>query len=97
MTTTSGTTLVPTVLEIHVTGVRGATPAEVTVTIGTTVIQATRVINNTNMFGEDLITITLPASLAGAGDVPVVVTLTRAGAGTFMSRGTATAPHVTIN
>ncbi len=97
VTTTSGTTLVPTVLEIHVTGVRGATPAEVTVTIGTTVIQATRVINNTNMFGEDLITITLPASLAGAGDVPVVVTLTRAGAGTFMSRGTATAPHVTIN
>ncbi|MEP6742847.1 MAG: hypothetical protein ABJB61_10150 [bacterium] len=88
-------TQVPTVLEIHLTGVRGGLTTEVSVTIGTTVITPTKVISNVNMFGEDLITITLPASLAGAGDVPVVVTLTRSG--TFSSRGTATAPHVTIN
>jgi uncharacterized protein (TIGR03437 family) len=87
---------VPTVLEIHLTGVRGAIPGEVSVTIGTTAITASSVRNNVNMFGEDLITIKLPASLAGAGDVPVVVTLTRSGT-TFTSRGTASAPHVTIN
>ena len=91
----TGTPL-PTRLEIHVTGVRGALPAEISVTIGTTAITATSVVNNVNLFGEDLITIILPASLAGAGDVPVIVTLTRSGA-TFSSRGTATAPHITIN
>ncbi len=96
VTTASGGAQVPTVLEIHLSGVRGALPAEVSVTIGTTAITATTVKNNVNMFGEDLITVTLPASLAGAGDVPVVVTLTRSGA-TFSSRGTATAPHITIN
>ncbi len=86
---------VPTVLEIHLTGVRGSTPGQTSVTIGTTAITPSSVRNNVNMFGEDLITITLPASLAGAGDVPVVVTVTRSG--TFMSRGTATAPQIKIN
>jgi uncharacterized protein (TIGR03437 family) len=95
--TTADTTgaQVPTVLEIHVTGLRGELPSEVSVTIGTTAITPTSVINNVNFFGEDLITLTLPASLAGAGDVPVIVTVTKSG--TFMSRGTATAPKVTIN
>ncbi len=88
-------TQVPTVLEIHLTGVRGAITSEVSVTLGTTAITSSTVRRNVNMFGEDLITITLPASLAGAGDVPVVVTLTRSG--TFMSRGTATAPQIKIN
>jgi len=88
-------TQVPTVLEIHLTGVRGAIPSEVSVTLGTTAITASSVRNNVNMFGEDLITIALPASLAGSGDVPVVVTLTRSG--TFMSRGTTTAPQIKIN
>ena len=88
-------TQVPTVLEIHLTGVRGAIPSEVSVTLGSTAITSSTVRRNVNMFGEDLITITLPASLAGAGDVPVVVTLTRSG--TFMSRGTATAPQIKIN
>jgi uncharacterized protein (TIGR03437 family) len=91
---TTGTPL-PTALEIKVTGVRGALASEVSVTIGTTVITPTRVINNVNFFGQDLITITLPASLAGAGDVPVIVTFTRGG--TFTSRGTATAPKIRIN
>ncbi|MEP6718729.1 MAG: hypothetical protein ABJB21_06295 [bacterium] len=86
---------IPTKLEIHVTGVRGATPSQVGVTIGTTVIAATTVTNNVNMFGEDLITIILPASLAGAGDVPVIVTVTKNG--TFMSRETTTAPRIRIN
>ena len=87
----------PTVLEIHVTGLRFATAAETRVTIGTTDITATRVINNVNMFGEDLITITLPASLAPSAptDLPVIVTVTKAN-GTFTSRAAATAPLIKL-
>jgi uncharacterized protein (TIGR03437 family) len=88
---------VPTILEVHVTGLRIVPASVVTVTIGTTAITATNVHPNLNFFGEDLITITLPASLAGAGDVPVVVTASPTGAGTFSSRGAATAPRITIN
>ncbi|MDQ1640011.1 MAG: hypothetical protein QOF62_3350 [Pyrinomonadaceae bacterium] len=87
---------VPTLLEIHATGMRGELPSEVTVTIGTTVITPTNVINNTKFFGEDLITVALPASLAGAGDVPVIVTVTKTG-GPFQSRAAATAPRIKIN
>jgi uncharacterized protein (TIGR03437 family) len=90
-------TQVATLLEIHATGLRNVLASTVTVTIGTTAITATSVRPNPNFFGEDLITITLPASLAGAGDVPVVVTAAPSGAGTFSSRGTATAPRITIN
>jgi hypothetical protein len=89
-------TAVPTVLEIHLTGVRNAVVAETKATIGTTDINAGSVRRNINMFGEDLITITLPASLAGAGDVPLIVTVTKTG-GIFTSRGAATAPHIVIN
>lgn len=96
-TANSAGTQVATVLEIHLTGVRNVVASEVTVTIGSTTITATSVRPNRNMFGEDLVTITLPASLAGAGDVPVIVTVTRSSVGTFSSRGTATAPKVTIN
>jgi hypothetical protein len=88
-------TQIATKLEIHLTGVRGAKASEVSVTIGTTAIAATTVINNVSLFGEDLITIILPASLAGAGDVPVIVTVTKSG--TFMSRDAATAPKIRIN
>jgi hypothetical protein len=50
------------------------------------------------MFGYDLITITLPASLAAAGTVPVVVKVIDIdGRGTFTSRAADTAPTITIN
>jgi hypothetical protein len=88
-------TLVPTVLEIYLTGVRGVLPAEAKVTIGATDITATVVRPNTNMFGYDFITITLPDTLMGAGTVPLVVTVTKSG--TFTSRAAATAPTITIN
>jgi uncharacterized protein (TIGR03437 family) len=87
-------TLVPTVLEIHLTGVRGVLASEAKATIGATDITASTVRPNTNMFGMDFLLITLPASLAN-GDQTLVVTVTRAG-GTFTSRGTATAPHIII-
>ncbi|MGI9069011.1 MAG: hypothetical protein ACR2HX_21740 [Pyrinomonadaceae bacterium] len=87
--------LVPTVLEIYLTGVRAVLASEAKVTIGTTDINATLVRSNTNMFGFDFITITLPASLAGAGNVPMIVTVTKSG--TFTSRPADTAPRITIN
>ncbi|MDQ2974173.1 MAG: hypothetical protein M3R69_02030 [Acidobacteriota bacterium] len=88
---------VPTVLEIHLTGVRKVLASEVTVRIGTTdITPAGSVGPNPNMFGFDFIRITLPASLAGAGDVPVIVTITKSG-GTFVSRASDTAPRIKIN
>jgi hypothetical protein len=74
------------------------TPSEVTVTIGTTAISGSAILfvgPNQSMPGFDLLTFTLPESLAGAGDVPIVVTVNKSG--TFTSRAVATAPHITIN
>ena len=98
----SGNT-VATVLELNLTGIRGATSSEVRVSIvtasATTDITGdaiVRVTPNLQMPGWDIIQFRLPASLAGAGDVPIIVTVTRSGA-TFTSRPAATAPHITIN
>jgi hypothetical protein len=82
-----------------VTGVRFAAAGEVTVTIGTTAITGSNIISvrpNTNMPGFDIIQFSLPASLAGAGDVPIQVTVTKT-TGTTVSRPADTAPHITIN
>lgn len=97
VTTTSGSTTVPTVIELSVTGVRGALRTEITVTVGTTAITTDGIVlvqPNTEMPGFDIINFTLPASLAGAGDVPIQVTFSRGGT---TSRPAATAPHITIN
>ena len=67
-------------------------------TVGTTVI-TTDVISvqpNTKMPGFDLVDFALPASLAGAGDVPIQVTFTR-GTISASSRPADSAPHITIN
>ncbi len=101
--TSAQTETVPTQLLIMLTGVRGVTaPASVTVRIGTTDIVGTADaatspirIGPSNTPGFDQITVTLPASLAGAGDVPVIVTVTAGGA-TFTSRPAETAPRITI-
>ncbi len=89
----------PTIISLSVTGVRTATVGEVTVTVGTTAITGSAIVSvrpNTNMPGFDIIDFALPASLAGAGDVPVQVTVTRTN-GTFVSRPADTAPRITIN
>jgi uncharacterized protein (TIGR03437 family) len=93
---------VATKLLFMVTGVRGVTaPANVTVRIGTTDIVGTAdatspiAIGPSNTPGFDQITVTLPASLEHAGDVPVIITVTTT-AGTFTSRPAETAPHITI-
>jgi uncharacterized protein (TIGR03437 family) len=96
----AGGNTVATVLELNLTGVRLATTAEVTVTVGTTAISTssiTLVKSNPEMPGFDIINFTLPDTLAGAGDVPIVVTFTRTGQTPTTSRSTATAAHITIN
>ena len=95
----SGNT-VATVIELTLTGVRGALTSEITVTVGTTAISGTSVVvvkANENMPGFDFVNFTLPASLAGAGEVPIVVTFTKSGQATTTSRSTATAPKIRIN
>ncbi len=97
-TDSSGNT-VPTVVELSLTGIRLAFRTEVTVTVGTTVISGADIVltkSNPAMPGWDIINFTLPASLAGAGDVPVVVTFTRASV-TATSRPADTAPKISIN
>jgi uncharacterized protein (TIGR03437 family) len=92
-------TQVPTKLELRVTGLRFAARTEVGITVGTTAIPADNILSvqpNRGMPGFDTITFTLPASLAGAGDVPIVVTFTRGGT-SAVSRPADTAPHITIN
>jgi hypothetical protein len=67
--------------------------------VGTTSITGDAIINvqpNREMPGFEIITFTLPASLAGAGDVPIQVALVR-GTTSALSRPAATAPRITIN
>ncbi|HEX5705679.1 MAG TPA: hypothetical protein VFX96_00170 [Pyrinomonadaceae bacterium] len=102
--TATETEQAPTELLIVLTGVRNITnPANVTVRIGTTDIIGTgtadspvRSTGPSRTAGFDQIIVRLPASLAGAGDVPVIVTITTP-AGTFTSRPADTAPRITIN
>ncbi|HEY3581447.1 MAG TPA: hypothetical protein VGK82_12915, partial [Pyrinomonadaceae bacterium] len=93
-------TAVPTVIELNVTGVRFAVKSEISITIGTTVLPAENIVlvqPNPEMPGFDIIQFTLPASLAGAGDVPIQVTfMSTSPAVTTVSRPAATAPHITI-
>lgn len=100
---TTDTETVPTRLLIMLTGIRGVTAtSSVSVTIGTTITGTADPVNGpihavgpSLTPGFDQIIVELPASLAGAGDVPVVVSVTAGGA-TFTSRPAATAPHITI-
>jgi WD40 repeat protein len=89
---------VATVIELSVTGIRFAAPADITVTVGTTAITGASILavrSNPEMPGFDIINFTLPASLAGAGDVPIQVQFSRGI--TTTSRPADTAPHITIN
>jgi uncharacterized protein (TIGR03437 family) len=94
-------TLAPTRLEINATGVRFALPAETKVSFvnGTTTIDVVpdSVRPNTHMLGLDVITITLPATLAGTApiDYKLIVTVTKT-TGITGSRPAATAPQITI-
>jgi uncharacterized protein (TIGR03437 family) len=94
----SGTT-VPTVLQIMLTGVRNVQTSQVTVRIGTTDITGVANIlrvGPTDMPGVDQLNVQLPAGLAGAGDVPVIVSVT-INSITYTSRPADSAPHIQIN
>lgn len=89
----------PTKLRIILTGVRGVTKSQITVRIGTVDLTGNAIL--TDALPRDLpglyqIDVQLPATLAGAGDVPIVVTVT-SGTQTFTSRPIDTAPRITIN
>jgi uncharacterized protein (TIGR03437 family) len=86
----SSGTVVPTVLEIHLTGIRGVTASTINVTIGTTVIVPSAAFS-LDQPGFDVIDLTLPATV-DRGDLPVVVKV-----GTATSRPADSAPKVTIN
>jgi uncharacterized protein (TIGR03437 family) len=90
---------VPTVLDITLTGVRLASTSQVTVRIGTTDITGTSIlaVGPIGTAGFDHILLTLPSTLAAAGDVPIIVTVVNGTGGTFSSRPADTAPHITIN
>jgi uncharacterized protein (TIGR03437 family) len=101
----SGNTVTePTILRIFLTGARRITdPTQVTVRIGTTDIVGTATaattpvkISPTDLPGTDQIDVTLPAALAGAGDVPVIITIVSGGV-TTTSRPADTAPRIRIN
>ncbi|MGH9905562.1 MAG: hypothetical protein ACRD8U_08280, partial [Pyrinomonadaceae bacterium] len=92
-------TSVPTILQVNLTGVRGALTSEVKVTIGATDITGdaiTLVRSNPDMPGFDEIRFRVPDTLAGATDVPIVVTVTKTGVA-FVSRPADTAPLITFS
>jgi uncharacterized protein (TIGR03437 family) len=89
----------PTKLRIVLTGVRGVTKAQVSVRIGTTDLTGAAILTDAlprDMPGFYQIDVQLPASLAGAGDVPIIVTVTINGQ-VLTSRPADTAPRITIN
>jgi uncharacterized protein (TIGR03437 family) len=91
--------LVATVLEVSLTGARSAAVGDIKVTVGTTDITGTAIVfvgPNREMPGFDIIDFSLPESLAGAGDVPIILTITKGGAA-CPSRPSDTAPHITIS
>ncbi|HEY6187688.1 MAG TPA: hypothetical protein VIW80_08420 [Pyrinomonadaceae bacterium] len=88
---------VPATLRIVLTGVRGVTKSQITVRIGTTDLTGAAILTDalprgTNqMPGFYQIDVAAPASLAGAGDVPVIVTVSG-----VSSRPADTAPRIRI-
>ncbi len=86
-------------LRFFLTGVRRVTDkAQITVRIGTTDLTGAAIVmvSPTDLPGTDQIDVTLPATLAGAGDVPVIITVVKDGV-TTSSRAADTASRIRIN
>jgi len=84
---------VPTILEVHATGVRGSSAGSISVVIGTTTITATSNIVN-DQPGFDNIVITLPSNVSTGPNLPVVV---KVGAATSRPTPGDTPPLTAIN
>jgi uncharacterized protein (TIGR03437 family) len=89
---------VPATLRIILTGVRGVPRNQITVRIGTTDLTGAAIVTDVvpvpNMFGLYQVDVAAPASLTGAGDVPIVVTVS---GNSTTSRPADTAPRIRIN
>jgi uncharacterized protein (TIGR03437 family) len=93
-----GSRLVPTVLRIYLTGVDNLAAASFSgIRIGNTQIPLANVLTGATLVepGVYSIDITLPASLAGAGDQPLIIAVTVNGV-TYTSRLDDTAPRIFI-
>jgi uncharacterized protein (TIGR03437 family) len=91
---------VPTVLAVSVTGLQNVAPSQLTVRVGTTDITGPDLVlyvNRTGFPGVQEVWFRLPESLAGAGDVPVIVYLTSAGQVYSSAPEGANPPRIRIN
>ena len=88
---------VPTVLRLFVTGINNLSAANLTVRIGNTTLTGAQLLTGAVLRepGVYSIDFTLPATLQGAGDVPVIVSATIGGV-TYSSRLDDTAPRFRI-
>ncbi len=92
-----GSRLVPSVLRIYVTGVNNLPANAFTVRIGSRVIAGASIISSATLVEPGVYTVdfTLPPELAGAGDQPIVVSVSINGV-VYSSRLDDTAPRIFI-
>lgn len=88
---------VPSLIRLRLTGVEGATAANFNIRIGSVTIPAANVETGSVLIepGVYYVDFELPATLNGAGDQPIVVTIV-AGSASFSSRLDDTAPRIRI-
>ena len=83
---------------IYATGIAGAVASQISISINGTVVSGASILTGstpTEQPGVYAVDFLLPSTLAGAGDVPVVITLT-GGSITYPSRLEDTAPRIVI-
>lgn len=92
-----GGLLTSTVLRLRLTGVANTTPAVITIRIGSVTITGTRILTGGLLVEPGVYTVdfTLPPELNGAGDQPIIVTVTANGV-SFTSRLDDTAPRLSF-
>lgn len=98
VTTVTPSGALPTKLRLFLTGVQGVMANAVTIQIGSVSIVSPSILNNATQSdfpGVFTFDFTLPSSLAGAGDVPIVVSVLSNGQ-TYQSRQGASAPRLQI-
>ncbi len=83
----------PTVLRVYLTGAEIVNSSDVSIRVGSTVISGTQITTSsvTREPGVNTFDFTLPATLDGAGDVPIIITITLNGVA-YQSRLDDTAP-----
>ena len=92
-----GAVLTSTVLRLRVTGIANTTSTVITIRIGNQTISGTRVLTGGILVEPGVYTVdfTLPPELNGAGDQPIIVTVTANGV-SYTSRLDDTAPRLSF-